>query len=54
MKEVEIARIRAVQQVSYMEAVQMVGGSGNEEEMAVDAPQPAENVVHQLTDPEIL
>lgn len=50
VKEVEVA----VQWVSYVEAVEIVGGNGDEDDMVVDAPQLAEKVVHQLKDPETL
>lgn len=51
VKEFEGAQIRAVQ-VSYMEAQEIVGVSGAEEDMAVDAQQPVQiqNVVHVLKD----
>lgn len=57
VEEFEVAWIRAVQQVSYTGAQEIVeGASGAEETMAVDAWQPVEiqNVIHQLKDTDTL
>lgn len=40
--EFEVARVRAVQQVSYMEAREIVEGASGADDMAVDALQPLE------------
>ena len=52
-KEVEVSRIKAVQQISYVEVVKSVEGAkghSSEEDMVVDAPQPVANVVRQSSD----
>ena len=53
--EVEVTRNRDVHQVSYTEVEEIAkGASRDEEDMVADAPKSAENVVHQLRDPESL
>ena len=44
MKEVAVARIRAIQEVSHVEAVKLAERERGDK-MAVDAPQPAVNAV---------
>lgn len=51
--EVEVTRNRDVHQVSYTEEIAK-GASRDEEDMVADAPKSAENIVHQLRDPESL
>lgn len=54
VKENEVARVRRVQSVSYLEAVRKLKGtSGGEEQMVVEPPRPGK-VSHQLRDIEML
>ena len=53
VKEVELSRIRAVQQISYLEVVKSVEGArghSSEEHMVVDAPQLVAIVFLQSSD----
>ena len=42
VKEYEVARVRAIQQVSYTEAREIVEGAKGAEDIAVDTPQTVE------------
>jgi hypothetical protein len=52
MKEVAVARIRAIQQISYVEAVKIAGGV-SVDEMEVNVPQSTVNAM-QEKDPDTL
>ena len=53
VKEVEVSRNRAVQQISYVEAgnsIEGARGHSSEDDMAVDAQQPVANVILRSSD----